>query len=90
MAKKYRCPPPAGGGEPSRSRGCLGPLSVPKIPPATLALWGVITQHGDRGAEGRARRLTCAERHERVTRGVSAPRCVFGHLRGLCEVFECP
>jgi hypothetical protein len=39
---------------------------------------GVITRHGDCGAEGRARRLTCAERHERVSRGVSAPRCVFG------------
>ena len=51
---------------------------------------GEISRHGARGAERQARRLTCAERHERVSRGVSASRCVFGHRRGLCEVFECP
>jgi hypothetical protein len=63
---------------------------VPKISVATPGRGGEISRHGDRGAERQARRLTCAERHERVSRGVSAPRCVFGHRRGLCEVFECP
>jgi hypothetical protein len=57
-------------------RSCLGPLFVPKIPLATPGRGGVMPRHGDRGAEGRARRLTCAERHGRVSRGVSAPRCV--------------
>ncbi len=67
-----------------------GTTFVPKIPFATPGRGGEIPRHGDRGAERQARRLTCAERHERVSRGVSAPRCVFGHLRGLCEWFECP
>jgi hypothetical protein len=67
-----------------------GTTFVPKIPLTTPGRGGEIHQHGDRGAERRARRLTCAERHERVSRGVPAPRCVFDHLRGLCEVSECP
>ena len=61
-----------------------------KDPACHARSWGEKPRHGNRGAERQARRLTCAERHERVSRGVSAPRCVFGHRRGLCEVFECP
>ena len=57
-----------------------GTTFVPKIP---LAMPVVGARYGgteNRGAERQARRLTCAERHERVSRGVSVPRCVFGHL----------
>jgi hypothetical protein len=56
-----------------------------KDPLATLGRGGRDTRHGDRGAERRARRLTCAERHERVSRGVSAPRHVFDHFAICAE-----
>src|SRR5947209_3018482 len=44
-----------------------------KDPACHARSWGRIPRHGDRGAERQARRLTCAERHERVSRGVLGP-----------------
>ena len=56
-----------------------GTTFVPEIHPVRIA-YGGERMARTRGAEGRARRLTRAERHGRVPRGVSAPWCVFGRL----------
>ncbi len=62
-----------------------GTTFVPKIHPARPCRGDVVRGTETAGLRAERGDSTCAERHERVSRGVSAPWCVFGHLRGsLC------